>query len=41
MARRLRIQYSDAIYYPAKEVGQAFQPDKAQCQAGKPDLVRL
>ena len=26
------------IYYPGKEVGQAFQPDKAQSQAGKPDL---
>jgi len=25
-------------YYPGKEVGQAFQPDKAQSQAGKPDL---
>ncbi len=22
-------------------VGQAFQPDKAQSQAGKPDLLRL
>ena len=28
-------------YCPGKEVGQAFQPDKAQSQAGKPDLVRL
>jgi len=25
-------------YYPGKEVGQAFQPEKAQSQAGKPDL---
>ena len=25
-------------YYPGKEVVQAFQPDKAQSQAGKPDL---
>jgi hypothetical protein len=25
-------------YYAGKEVGQAFQPDKAQSQAGKPDL---
>src|SRR5271157_3115061 len=25
-------------YYPGKEVGQAFQPDKVQSQAGKPDL---
>jgi hypothetical protein len=25
-------------YYLGKEVGQAFQPDKAQSQAGKPDL---
>ena len=25
-------------YYPGKEVGQAFQPDKARSQAGKPDL---
>ncbi len=29
---------SRARYYPGKEVGQAFQPDKAQSQAGKPDL---
>jgi len=28
-------------YYPAKEVGQAFQPDKAQSQAGKPDYMRF
>src|SRR5271157_2278853 len=27
-----------SCYYPGKEVGQAFQPDKAQSQAGKPDL---
>ena len=25
-------------YYPGKEVSQAFQFDKAQSQAGKPDL---
>ena len=25
-------------YYPGKEVDQAFQPDKVQCQAEKPDL---
>src|SRR5208283_2259973 len=29
------------LYYPGKEVGQAFQPDSESCQAGKPDLVRL
>ena len=27
-----------SAYYPGKEVGQAFQPDKAHSQAGKPDL---
>jgi len=27
-----------AKHYPGKKVGQAFQPDKAQSQAGKPDL---
>ncbi len=27
------------FYHPGKEVGQAFQPDKAQSQAGKPDLL--
>ena len=34
----LRLDGTSIQYYPGKEVGQAFQPDKAQSQAGKPDL---
>src|SRR5271165_450632 len=33
-----RSNIGNVSYYPGKEVGQAFEPDKVQSRAGKPDL---